>query len=297
MSVKFLSDRMGRGPQDRAERAATRSRRPRPGQTATIQQVITGGDDEHALLDHASTTATIDMGVGDAEAPDATITQSYETAVALAKSELSPVTAFMTGKIKVGGNMGMLLGLQGVLDAAARARWPRSTSSTRSRPGSLARQTATVACARASSRPSSSVTSASANPIDRPTRPTRPRAVDPSRAARRRYCTPSWTVTCRRPGSRTGPDGESRRGVGERREHAAVEQALQVEVIGGSASRATSTVARRRVDRPASPSTCGRRTRPVRSRRSRSRVDRSVHPRTPSGCVVSHGGPRLTVPV
>ena len=57
----------------------------------------------------------IDMGVGDTESPDATITQSYETAVALAKSELSPVTAFMTGKIKVAGNMGMLLGLQGVL--------------------------------------------------------------------------------------------------------------------------------------------------------------------------------------
>jgi putative sterol carrier protein len=55
------------------------------------------------------------MGVGDIENPDATITQSYETAVGLAKSEVSPVTAFMTGKIKVGGNMGLLLGLQGVL--------------------------------------------------------------------------------------------------------------------------------------------------------------------------------------
>ena len=58
---------------------------------------------------------TIDMGVGDTSNPDATITESYDTAVALAKSELSPVTAFMTGKIKVAGNMGMLLGLQAVL--------------------------------------------------------------------------------------------------------------------------------------------------------------------------------------
>ena len=39
--------------------------------------------------------------------------QSYETAVKLATGELSAVTAFMTGKIKIGGNMGMLLGLQG----------------------------------------------------------------------------------------------------------------------------------------------------------------------------------------
>ena len=41
--------------------------------------------------------------------------QSYDTAVKLAKSELSVVTAFMTGKVKVAGNMGMLMGLQGAL--------------------------------------------------------------------------------------------------------------------------------------------------------------------------------------
>ena len=85
------------------------------GKTASIQQVIGGadGDDIHYWIRIADDA--IDMGVGDTESPDATITQSYETAVALAKSELSAVTAFMTGKIKVGGNMGMLLGLQGVL--------------------------------------------------------------------------------------------------------------------------------------------------------------------------------------
>ena len=84
------------------------------GKTATVQQVIGGADgDTHYWLRIAD--GAIDMGVGDTESPDATITQSYETAVALAKSELSAVTAFMTGKIKVAGNMGMLLGLQGVL--------------------------------------------------------------------------------------------------------------------------------------------------------------------------------------
>jgi putative sterol carrier protein len=84
------------------------------GQNATIQQVITG-DDGETLYWIRIADAAIDMGVGQAENPDATITQSYETAVALAKSELSPVTAFMTGKVKVGGNMGLLLSLQGVL--------------------------------------------------------------------------------------------------------------------------------------------------------------------------------------
>jgi putative sterol carrier protein len=83
-------------------------------QQATIQQVITSEEgDTHYWIVIAD--GAIDMGVGDADAPDATITQSYDTAVKLAKSELSVVTAFMTGKVKVAGNMGMLMGLQGAL--------------------------------------------------------------------------------------------------------------------------------------------------------------------------------------
>jgi putative sterol carrier protein len=63
----------------------------------------------------------LSMGMGDADRPDATITESYETAVALAKRELSPVTGFMMGRIKVDGNMGLLLGLQGALGQLADA--------------------------------------------------------------------------------------------------------------------------------------------------------------------------------
>ena len=64
---------------------------------------------------------TIAMGMGDLDAPDATITQSYDTAVALARRELSPVTGFMMGKIKVEGNMGLLMGLAGALGKLADA--------------------------------------------------------------------------------------------------------------------------------------------------------------------------------
>jgi putative sterol carrier protein len=83
-------------------------------QHATIQQIITTDEGETHYWIRVD-GGTIDMGIGDAETPDATIRQSYATAVALSKSELSPVTAFMTGKIKVAGNMGMLLSLQGSL--------------------------------------------------------------------------------------------------------------------------------------------------------------------------------------
>jgi putative sterol carrier protein len=81
---------------------------------ASLQQVITrdGGDTLYWIR---IAEGMIDMGIGDVESPDATISQSYDTAVALARSELSVVTAFMTGKVKVAGNMGLLLSLQGAL--------------------------------------------------------------------------------------------------------------------------------------------------------------------------------------
>ncbi len=122
MSVKFLSAEWAEALKNELN-AADAFRQAAAGQHATIQQVITtdGGDTHYWIkLDDG----TIDMGVGDVDAPDATITQSYDTAAKLARNELSAVTSFMTGKIKIGGNMGLLLGLQGAFaqlpDAMAR---------------------------------------------------------------------------------------------------------------------------------------------------------------------------------
>lgn len=84
------------------------------GKHARLQQVITGEPEMRYWI--VIDDGTIAMGVGDLEPPvDATITQSYETAVGLAQRTVNPVTGFMLGKIKVDGNMGMLMGLTGVL--------------------------------------------------------------------------------------------------------------------------------------------------------------------------------------
>ena len=113
MTVKFLSPEWAETLKTQLN-ADDAFRQAAAGQHATIQQVISGdGGDTHYWI--RIEDGTIDMGLGDAEGADATISQSYDTAVRLAKSELSAVTAFMTGKIKIAGNMGMLLGLQGAL--------------------------------------------------------------------------------------------------------------------------------------------------------------------------------------
>ena len=113
MSVKFLSTEWAEAVKAQLN-ANDDFRQAAAGQKATIQQVITSSDgDTHYWIVIAD--GAIDMGVGDADGPDSTITQSYETAVKLANSELSVVTAFMTGKVKVAGNMGLLMSLQGAL--------------------------------------------------------------------------------------------------------------------------------------------------------------------------------------
>jgi putative sterol carrier protein len=85
---------------------------------ARIQQVIkTSADDTHYWTTVQG--GVLGLGIGDLENADATITQSYDTAVALARREINPVTSFMMGKIKVDGNMGLLMGLAGALGKLA----------------------------------------------------------------------------------------------------------------------------------------------------------------------------------
>jgi len=86
---------------------------------ATIQNVIATPEGQKRYWMKIS-GGGVDMGAGDAEQPDATIEQDYETAAALARSELNPVSAFMTGKIRVNGSMMLLMQLQPALTELAR---------------------------------------------------------------------------------------------------------------------------------------------------------------------------------
>ncbi len=111
------------------------------------------------------------MGQAEGEI-DATITQDYDTAVALSKNELSPTAAYMSGKLKVAGDLMKLMQLQGALSqmtVAAQGRRRRllgrgasaATPETDDQNAPGAGRTMNVALALASVRPPSSRTVAS----------------------------------------------------------------------------------------------------------------------------------------
>jgi putative sterol carrier protein len=111
--VRFLSDEWARELQTRLNESES-FRKGVGGTKASLQQVIATSDGERRYWIRTG-DGRIEMGSGDVPNPDATITQDYETAVGLARGEINAVSAYMTGKIKISGNLMMLMGLQGAL--------------------------------------------------------------------------------------------------------------------------------------------------------------------------------------
>ncbi|HEX7463806.1 MAG TPA: histidine phosphatase family protein [Actinomycetota bacterium] len=117
--VRFLSEEWATELKERLN--ASESFKKAAGLTAAkLQQVITGPGGEQRYWIRVGDGA-IDMGSGDVDAPDATITEDYETAVALARSELNAVSGFMSGKIRITGNMMLIMQLQAAIAELPRA--------------------------------------------------------------------------------------------------------------------------------------------------------------------------------
>ena len=116
MGVKFLSEDWARTVTD-ALNASEEFQQAAANQNVKIQQIVTdppeGAGKYYFALEDGK--ARIDVGeVADAEA---TLSQDYETAVAISKRELNPQNAFMQGRLKIQGNMMKLMQLAGVLNA------------------------------------------------------------------------------------------------------------------------------------------------------------------------------------
>jgi putative sterol carrier protein len=114
VGVKFLSDEWTQAVQDALNSNET-FRSAAGSQTAKVQQVVTAPEGEKRYWFKLE-GGQVSLGTGDSPDPvDATITQDYDTAVALAKNELTGTAAYMSGKIRVSGDLMKLMQLQGPL--------------------------------------------------------------------------------------------------------------------------------------------------------------------------------------
>lgn len=103
---------------DEVNRAAADSDRI-PTDTATvdltIQQVVTDAPEGDIRYAVRIKRGRVEVVPGDDPGADVTMTEDWDTARAVAAGELSAPAAFMTGRIRVGGNVGVLLDAQGCL--------------------------------------------------------------------------------------------------------------------------------------------------------------------------------------
>jgi putative sterol carrier protein len=74
----------------------------------TVQQVVTGGDDEVTWYVRLR-GGEVAVHPGRADDPDVTFTQDRDTARAIADGELSAQAAFMAGRLRTGGDLTQLL--------------------------------------------------------------------------------------------------------------------------------------------------------------------------------------------
>lgn len=82
----------------------------RPGATARLQVVVTGGPSgEVRYVQALEDGRLVECALGVSDDVDVTITETYADAVAIATGELDANAAFMQGRVKVAGNMGSLM--------------------------------------------------------------------------------------------------------------------------------------------------------------------------------------------
>ncbi len=121
MAVKFLTEEWANEITN-ALNSSEEFKKAASGQQVKLQQVVTdapdGGEFKYYFV---LENGTAEVGIGEAADAEATLTQSYDTAVAIAKQELNATNAFMQGKLKITGNMMKLMQLQGVFNALPNA--------------------------------------------------------------------------------------------------------------------------------------------------------------------------------
>jgi putative sterol carrier protein len=118
VAVKFLSEEWADAVTD-ALNSNDAFKQQAQGKTVKVQQVVTTPEESkyYFTLDDGQAQ----VAVGELPDAEATLTQDYDTAVALSKNELNATAAYMSGKLKIQGDLMKLMQLQSLFSTLPQA--------------------------------------------------------------------------------------------------------------------------------------------------------------------------------
>ena len=85
--------------------------------TVKLQQVVQGGEGGETKYYFKLQDGNVEIALGELEDAEATLSSDYETSAQLARAELNATAAYMSGKLKIQGDLMKLMQLQGLFNA------------------------------------------------------------------------------------------------------------------------------------------------------------------------------------
>lgn len=119
MGVKYLSDEWAKAVTE-AVNANDAFKQQASGKTAKVQNVVTAPDGEKKYFFKVE-NGQAEVSAGEIPDAEATLTTDYETSTALSKGELNGTAAYMSGKLKINGDLMKLMQLQGMFNTLPEA--------------------------------------------------------------------------------------------------------------------------------------------------------------------------------
>ena len=119
MGVKYLSDEWAKSVTE-AVNANDSFKQQATGKNVKLQYVITTGEGEVKYYTELK-DGQANVGIGEIDDPEATLSSDYETSAALFRNELNATAAYMSGKLKIQGDLMKLMQLQGLVNTIPEA--------------------------------------------------------------------------------------------------------------------------------------------------------------------------------
>jgi hypothetical protein len=89
--------------------------------TLTLEQVVTGGPDGEVAYRVRIRADAVELLAGRGDGADVAFTEDWETAAAIGAGQLSPQAAFIDGRVRVSGNVALVMAAQETLAAVESA--------------------------------------------------------------------------------------------------------------------------------------------------------------------------------